>query len=90
MSTEVKRPNGMTVNVTFGKTISGGWRFTWGDNEFVAWRNPAGFAHRDWELFFIEKERDGYPLYGTDRVIDDNLPDRAACVDSAIEWSRFH
>ena len=91
MSTEVTRENGMKVRVNFHKTISGGWLFKWGNNEFVAWNDPAGFSHRSWNLFYIEKQvPGGIPVYFKDRVIDDNLPNRAACVDSAIEWSRFH
>lgn len=89
MSTKVEIPGrvGGPVFVTFTKTASEGWRFTWGANEFVAWKDPAGFTNRAWNLFFIDPK---LPKAMNDRVIDDNLASRAAAVESAIEWSRFH
>jgi len=83
MSTPIQFSDGITRFVTLTKTASSGWRFTWADNEFVAWRDPAGFSHRDWVLYFIEKDR-------RDRVIDDNLESRTAAIESAVEWSKYH
>jgi hypothetical protein len=83
MSTAITGTDGITRFVTFTKTASSGWRFTWGNNEFVAWKDPAGFSHRAWNLYFIAKD-------GTDKVIDDNLASREEAVQSAIEWSKYH
>lgn len=62
---------------TFTKTEDGGWRFTWGNHVFKAWRNEAGFAHRDWELHNLDRMI----------VIEDMLPSRQACVDAAAAWA---
>ena len=82
MSTSVKFDDGITRQIDFRKTMSGGWEFTWGKNTFMAWCDPAAFAGRNWVLYVEE---------GTDqRVIDDNLASRVEAVQSAVDWSRFH
>ena len=55
----------------------GGWAFRLGNAEFLAVRNIAGFAHRDWEVRILDGTSGG-------TLIEDQLESRKACVE-AIE-----
>ena len=84
MSTAVTFADGITRFVTFEKTVADGWRFTWGTRSFMAWRDPAGFSHRDWVLY--EYDGKGGIFAGQpDIIIADQLDSRAACVEAAKE-----
>lgn len=86
MSTGVTFADGITRFVSFEKTVSGGWRFTWGNRSFMAWRDPAGFAHRDWTLYEYDGPRDGRPFQGRpDIIVADQLTSRAHCVEVAAK-----
>lgn len=67
----------------FRKQPDGSWRFnspTTGDT-YEAWRNPAGFAGRDWELRKIDWYAIARGRYGEMRkVIRDDYASRADCV----------
>ena len=81
MSTAVKFTDGITRFVRFEKTVSEGWRFTWGHRSFMAWRDPAGFGGRNWVLY----EYAGPGLFEgqPDTIVADMLPTREACVEAA-------
>lgn len=65
----------------FEKVI-GGWAFSVGDRRFMAQRNEAGFAGRDWELLeYIGADE----LHRQMQFVEDMLPSRAACMERAKE-----
>jgi hypothetical protein len=53
----------------------GGWAFKVGSAEFIAMRNEAGFAHRDWEVWHL----DGSKVGG---MVEDQLESRRECVEA--------
>ena len=53
---------------------AGGYLFRVNGREFLAYRNEAGFAHRDWEVWSVTQG-------GNPKMIEDMLPTRAACVE---------
>lgn len=63
------------MKVKFTKLV-GGWGFEVAGRNFMASRNIAGFAHRDWDLIEI------FPT-GEMRYLEDQLANRAACVEAA-------
>lgn len=55
----------------FQKMMAGEYGFEINGRKFVAVRNIAGFAHRDWDL------------YEGDHIVADQLATRAECVEAA-------
>ena len=56
----------------------GGWVFSIDTVRFVAIRNEAGFAHRNWDLYRLT---DG-------RIVADQLGTRRECVEAALNLMR--
>lgn len=64
----------------FKKMPDGSWTFTWGVRLYRAYRNIAGFAGRDWELWT--------DVAGHWIIVEDMLGSRQECVDRAAEDAR--
>lgn len=60
--------------MTFEKS-AGGYLFRINGREFLAIRNEAGFAHRQWEVWSVTQG-------GNPKMVEDQLPTRAACVEA--------
>jgi GH24 family phage-related lysozyme (muramidase) len=60
---------------------AGGYRFQIEGQTFFAYRDEAGFSHRDWTLYDGE----------TGDVIEDQFATRAECVERAerdVKWAK--
>lgn len=71
----------MAGKTTFIKS-AGGWAFRIEGHEFVAWRNEAGFAGRDWELWPVNNGTDAWGVTTTFPHID-MVASRGECVTEA-------
>lgn len=58
--------------------VSGGYRFEVDGRLYLAAKNEAGFAHRNWDLWDI----------GAVRIMADQLPTRQACVERVMEANK--
>lgn len=66
--------------------VTGGWRFTWGHNTYMALLNEAGFGGRAWELWEARVPNPAYGMANDEwRRVADMLATRKECVDVAVK-----